>query len=242
MTKKLPRRTVSMAKRAGKLAKDASDLDLIDGAIGTEAERPAASTALLLIGFALTMVSVLALVLAYQMVFGSVNTDHSMLPDGYRASTGLSTATAYVDAGTDGDPAAGTDGDPADIGVDVGVDASTVPEPEPSATVYDGRSLFASARTAEPVILKVACPVGTVQISTGPSPVDTVCIQGELVAGQAVPPTVQQVIIFGPNAPTVGNTLVPPGLHRQEDEAIAFVGVPDLLVCVHIEQEPVRVE
>lgn len=34
---------------------------------------------------------------------------------------------------------------------------------------------------------------------------------------------------------TIGGTIVPPGLHCQEDEVIAFHGVPDDLACVHID-------
>lgn len=35
---------------------------------------------------------------------------------------------------------------------------------------------------------------------------------------------------------TIGGTLVPNYLDCEEDEAIAFVGIPDTLVCVHVEQ------
>ncbi|KKK83275.1 hypothetical protein LCGC14_2795050, partial [marine sediment metagenome] len=79
-----------------------------------------------------------------------------------------------------------------------------------------------------------------VQISTGPDPVDTVCVQGQLVNGPSIEPTpiVQRVIVIGPNAATIGGTLVPSGLHCQEDEAIAFVGIPDTLVCQTIDDLP----
>ncbi len=34
---------------------------------------------------------------------------------------------------------------------------------------------------------------------------------------------------------TVGGTLVPAALDCEEDEVIGFVGIPDLLVCVHVD-------
>lgn len=211
---------MSMAKKASATAEAAADLDLVEGAIGTSATRPAMNNGQLLLGFALSIVALLAVVLAYQLVFGSVDLDHSALPDGYRESTGLA-----VDQDVD-------EGTAALIRAVAIVNADAAREPD--ATV-DGRSTFASAKTQEPIILEVACPVGTVQISTGPEPVDTVCVQGQLVGSAPAEPTVQRVIIFGPNAPSIGGTLVPAGLHCQEDEAIAFVGIPDTLFCVHVD-------
>lgn len=187
--KKLPRRTMSIAKRGVKAAEDASDLDLVEGAIGNpETDGPDGdgrfTTGQLLLGFALAVVFTFGLLFVAQAMLDSPDTNYSMLPDGYREETGLS---PDVDIQPPGSVALVDDDD-------------------------GSRSPFPDAQSRDPVILEVDCPDGTVQISTGARPVDTVCIRGQLVDGQppqsTAPPTpvVQHVTIYVNGAPTVTPT------------------------------------
>lgn len=192
MGKKLPRRTMSIAKRGVNTAEAAADLDLVEGAIGNpETDGPDGegrfTTMQLLLGFALAVVFTFGLLFVAQTMFEGPDTNYSMLPDGYREATGLSP------------------------GVDI--------QPPPSVVLADddddgSRSPFPDAQTRDPVILEVDCPDGTVQISTGQRAADTVCIRGQLVDGgpqQSTAPTplVQHVTIYVNGAPTVTPTVTP---------------------------------
>lgn len=187
--KKLPRRTMSIAKRGVKVAEDAADLDLVEGAIGNDDDR--FTTQQLLLGFMLAILGTVALMYVATLMFNGPDTDYSMLPDGYREATGLAT------------PAYDDEGQPPGSVVDVGQERSPFPE----------------AQTRDPVILDVDCPDGTVQISTGTRPVDTVCVRGELVESYAYNvatpvPIVQHVTIIVDGAtvtptPTPTPTMTP---------------------------------
>ncbi len=218
--KKLPRRTMSMAKKASATAEKAADLDLLENAIGDTATNNF-STAQLIVGIGGAVLAVLAIMLMASVIFGSADTDHSMLPDGYREATGLA----------EPEPTTTVDGDAVTVTAD---------------TVTRSNSPFPSPQSRSPIIVEVTCPAGTVEILTGERPADTVCIVGTLgrapaPASEPEPtPIVQRIIVInGTDRSTVGGTDVPDGLHCAEDEAIAFDGIPDTLFCVHIE-EPER--
>jgi hypothetical protein len=160
MVKKLPRRTMSMAKRANATAEAAADLDLVEDAIGTEEENAERfTTSHLALGMFAAFAAIVLLMGGAWLLFGSQSTagDFSMLPDGYRESVGLS------------DPSYQGNGRAA----------------LPSAP----RSPFPSAQQEIPIILAVTCPDGTVQIATGENVADTLCVRGKLVTGTTPEPT-----------------------------------------------------
>lgn len=219
MANKLPRRTMSMAKRAQGTAKAAADLDIVEDAIGSEEENAERfSTSQLALGCVGAILGIVVVLFAAAFLFGSPGSDHSMLPDGYREATGL--APAYQGNGR-----------------------SALPSVQ--------RSPFPNAQQEVPIILEVTCPDGTVHIATGERVADTLCVRGVLVEDATTPtpdtpdtPETVQIIVVPPASPTptlrvstVGGTNVPDDLHCQEDEGIAFDGVPDTLYCVHVEPD-----
>ena len=214
---KLPRRTMSMAKKASATADAAADLDLVEGIIGNpEADGQTPSLTRLLLGWAIGMASILALMGACAVLpFTEADTDYSMLPDGYREATGL--ADAKIGRQSDG----------------------SVRQADGSIRADDfAVSPFPEAQTRDPVILEVDCPDGTVRIATGSGPADTVCVRGQLASADPPPsePTTD-IIVVSPatgDTSTIAGTLVPANLDCAEDEVIAFVDV-DTLACVHYE-------
>lgn len=223
--KKLPRRTMSMAKRASGTAEAAADLDVVENAIGTPEDdgpdgAPRFDHALLFMGWALAVAGIVAVLITVKVLFAGVDADFSLLPDGYRQEVGLEEEPVDVDAQPDGATA--------------------------QVTTVDTHSPFAEARTSEPIILDVDCPPDTVEISTGPLPVDTVCIRGQLAEpiAQLTPAAVEvehvhRIIVESGDRSTIGGQPIPDGLHCQEDEAIGFDSVPDTLFCIHAEPDNV---
>lgn len=222
MGKKLPRKTMSMAKRGTAVAEEAAGLDLLEDAIGNpETDGPNGGPRFdmptLICGWLLAMASVALVLFAVKAVFPSADTNYAMLPEGYAESVGLVTSQS-------GDGLTSQE---------------RMTYVDPAASV---RSPFPEARTQQPVILDVTCPAGNVEISTGPHPVDTVCVRGQLVeeippASAVVPtPMAQRIVIVGSDdGAMIGGTTVPDDLNCFEDEVIGFVGIPDTLVCVHID-------
>lgn len=224
-----PRRTMSMSKKASKLAEDAAGLDLLEEAIGNpETDGPNGGprfdTLTLVAGWGLAMLSVVAILFTVKAVFPSADTDYAMLPDGYRAAVGLPGAALASNAD----------------GITPLEDMIGYADPAASTT----RGIFPDATTQQPVILEVTCPPGSVEISTGARVVDTVCVRGQLVgqvpAAASVPVAPTPIIIVVPanGGPAIGSTTVPDDLDCQEDEVIGFAGVPDTLVCVHVDTLP----
>ncbi|KKK83273.1 hypothetical protein LCGC14_2795030 [marine sediment metagenome] len=174
MANKLPRRTMSMAKRGVKRAEELADLDLVEGAIGNpETDGPDGgprfSHPQLILGWTLGLVMVVAFMFLGKALFASANRDYSMLPDGYREATGL------------------TSDEPAELTGYEGNGRSTLP----SAARVD--SPWAEPVAEVPIVLKVACPDGTVHIATGPNEADAVCIRGRLVTEPVATPTAQEM-------------------------------------------------
>jgi len=223
---------MSIAKRGVKAAEDAADLDLVEGVIGNpetdgEGDAPAGEPspaiegntarypmARLLLGWALGLAGILVIMGACATLpFSETDTDYSMLPDGYREATGLAERDADVKIGRQSDGSIAADDYPI--------------------------SPFPEAQTKDPVILEVDCPDGTVRISTGNGPADTVCVRGQLVDDVPVPApgSTTDIIVVSPatgDTSTIAGTDVPSDLDCEEDEVIAFVG-PDALACIHYE-------
>ncbi len=197
--KKLPRRTMSMAKSAAATAKEAADLDVIEDTLGSDQDNASRFTASqLVLGWLMALTTLLLVMIMIKVVLGTPNLDFPMLPDGYRDAVGLHEGTG---------------------------DASVHQHEEATATgktapVSKPRSPFPTAKQQTPIIVSIECPSGTVAIATGGTVADTVCISGTLLDGSDA---------------TIGGTVVPK-LDCQEDEVIGFIGVPDTLVCIHIEQ------
>lgn len=167
MSKKLPRRAKSMANRAVKTAEAAADLDLLGG--DEAANAPPVSVGTQAGAFTLVIVALIAVIMIVRLVVSI--------------------------------PTGGGNGD-APFGID-GALTRVTPTAEPvlrlgsnnglegtSTLLSVPRSPFPSAQQDTPIILAVACPVGSVQIATGGMVADTVCIRGELVTadGASAPP------------------------------------------------------
>lgn len=151
MGKKLPRKTISMAKRASAVAEDAADLDLVEEAIGSDEERPH-DYKTIAVGFGGAVLFMLLTMMLVRVIFGSPDTNFSMLPDGYRESVGLVSA------------------------------AEEVPNQRAELpSTLRTRSPFPEPATEQPIILDVDCPSGTVEIATGAGAADTVCVRGQVV-------------------------------------------------------------
>lgn len=214
---KLPRKTVSMAKRGagqakaptlgvkGKAAEEEPDAEETEEAIPANAF----TTTQLTIGVLGAAAIILGVVIVTALLFDEPDgASYSMLPDGYRAAVGLDAEEEQA----------------------ILADILGTAEEEPA---YG--SPFPDAQGRPPIILDVACPDGTVQIATGSRPVDTVCIKGRLVEPDAEPePTVSPTIVIVPSGATIGDHTVPP-LTCREDELIGMVGLPGVLACVHID-------
>ena len=181
MTKKLPRRTVSMSKRASAVAEEAADLDLVEEVIGTEDERPR-DYKTVLAGFGMAIAFLLITIALIRIVFPAVNVNHSMLPEGYQESVGLITDTQAPAM-----PVVG--GGATTPSVQRG---STSPFPDPVGEM--------------PIILAVDCPVGSVEIATGAYAADTVCVRGIVVddapASQPVPTAPAQPVPTASSPPS----------------------------------------
>jgi hypothetical protein len=205
-----------MAKRANATAEEAAELDLVEDAIGTEEDNAERFTTVhLALGMLGAVVVLLVGIVAFVTLTGGSDANYSMLPEGYRESVGLT--TAYEGNGR-------------------------------SALSSAPRSPFPSAQQEAPIILEVDCPADTVHIATGANVADTLCVRGVLVEDDASTPTPEKsetirLIVVPPTATptsrasTIGGTTVPDDLDCEEDEGIAFRGVPDTLFCVHIEPE-----
>lgn len=185
MGKKLPRRTMSMAKRANATAEAATELDLVEGAIGTEEENAERFTSgQLILGWLGALAIMAILLFVASRLINTGDGAYTMLPDGYREQVGL---------GVDNDPAYqgnGRSGLPS-------APRSSSPFPDPQGEM--------------PIILKVTCPDGTVEIATGEGVADTVCVRGRLV--QESPPTstpvAQRIIIVSVKTETSTATDTP---------------------------------
>lgn len=213
MAKKLPRRVQSMAKRAGKTAENAANLDLLGGDEAAEDAKvaPFAYAGAWIGGIIALMVIIIAVRVVFAIPLPSTG-DAEFAPAGALsrvtpAYAGL--ATPFGNGGVTSAP----------------------------------RSTFPAARQEAPIILQVACPDGTIQIAVGDRVADTVCITGVLV-GDAPSETMTGVPVVEPNVilitvegdrANVGGTDVPNGLQCEEDEVIGFIGIPDTLVCLHID-------
>ncbi len=237
MAAKLPRRTMSMAKRAVKLAEDASDVDAVEAVLGAPhaGKAPAFEG---MVAWAAAILGIVVLMLAGTLVCSVANTGESdFSPEG---------ALPHV---TGGD-AFYREGDPADGRMGTGRD-----------------SPFPEAQQEDPIILEVVCPPGTVHVATGPDAADSLCVVGQLAGQPTAAPTFAPTLpeptptTFAPTAAaptgiapralpdtgqgidqsTIGATLVPFGLHCAEDELIAFdpSGQPTIeglpIGCVHVD-------
>lgn len=236
--KKLPRKTMSMAKKG--VAGTRADT-------GTGMPVPIVPNGTVLLGAGLALLVLVLVIGMARLIFPTANTDHSMLPAGYRAATGLDASDTRGDVLPTGTPQMQGDG--------------------------RSKSPFPTPRGQEPIIVEVDCPAGTVQILTGDAPADTVCIRGQLADDDApATPRAQRIIIDdgasigGIDVPplecaenevihwmdedtdalgcvpvgvlamvgaSIGGTTVPP-LDCAEDEVITFTA-PDVLACVHYE-------
>jgi len=234
MAAKLPRRTMSMAKRAVKAAEDAADLDVVEGAIGAPHERPPVFEGML--GWVGAIFGIVMLMLAGTLVCNVANSgDPDFSPPGAQSEQERTGSDFY------------REGDPNDGRMGAGRD-----------------SPFPEAEQEDPIILEVVCPPDTVHVSTGSTPADSLCVVGELAGAAPTPTLQVAPTFAPTSAPTVaplptdtmpqalpdaghgdqstiGATLVPFGLHCAEDEIIGFDpngqrtdgGLP--LGCIHVD-------
>lgn len=218
--KKLPRRTMSIAKRGVATAEAAADLDLLGGdeAAEAKANAPPVSAGAQVGAFTAVIVALIATIMIVRLIMAiPTGGTGGEAPFGVEGALTRATPTAPA-------PASMSTGD---------TGRSTLPSAP--------RSPFPEASQAAPIIMAVDCPDGTIQIATGDMVADTVCIRGVLVADGLPTPTptasVPNVILITGegNRASVGGTDVPNGLTCEEDEVIGFVGMPDVLVCVHVD-------
>jgi hypothetical protein len=248
---------MSMAKRASATAEAAADLDMVEDAIGTEEENAERfTTTHLLIGMLGAVLLLLVGIVAFAALAGGSDTNYSMLPDGYRASTGLDPAyqgngrSALTSAPRSPFPSA-QQAEPIILEVTCPSDTVHIATGENVADTLCVRGVLVEDANATPtpetVQIIVEPPAPTASLCAPPAfysealthcvnPDDSLpCADGHVnVDGRCALPVTPTV-----EPSTIGGTLVPDGLDCEEDEGIAFRGVPDTLFCVHIEPAPV---
>lgn len=253
---KLPRRTMSMARRATKLAEDAAGVDAVEAIIGApHAGKPPIFEGV--IAWIAAIAGIVILMFAATLVCKVAETGHPDFSPAGALSREAPESEAFYREGNPNDGRMGS-----------------------------GRSPFPDARQEDPVILEVVCPPDTVHISTGSTPADSLCVVGQLAGTAPTPATVAPTPARGvtcsysetfthdvcsdgtfpcdmaavpargctvqlpralPDAgqgidqSTIGATLVPFGLHCAEDELIGFdpTGQPTIdglpIGCVHVD-------
>ena len=158
MAAKLPRRTMSMAKRAVKLAEEAADVDAVEAVIGAPQEKLPIFAGI--IAWIAAIIGIVVLMFAATLVCNIAETGESdFSPPG--AQSREREADAFYQ-----------EGDPSDGRMGSG-----------------NRSPFPDAEQEDPIILEVVCPAGTVHISTGATPKDSLCVVGELAGTSTPTPT-----------------------------------------------------
>lgn len=163
---KLPRRTMSMANRASKIAEAAADLDVMEQLTGdahpggdvepdspVERERRKPGPLDYLWAWAGAIATVLVLVFGIRFAFA--------IP-----ISGESEDVKGVDPGAF----------QSDYISEYGYPGVT----EPYYRQGQGRSPFPEPETVDPIIIEVECEPGTVHIATGPDADDSICVKGRL--------------------------------------------------------------
>lgn len=220
MGKKLPRRTMAMAKRANATSKAAADLDLVEDAIGAEEENAERFTTMHLgLGMLGAVVLLLVGIVALTALAGGSDTNYSMLPEGYRESTGL-------DAAYQGGEQAALPSAPRSPFPDAQQEIPIILDVDcPDGTVH-----IATGDNVADALCVRGVLVGDADNGT-PTP-ETIRLEVVPLPEPTPTPTIK--------ASTIGGTTVPDDLDCAEDEGIALAGVPDTLFCVHIETPPER--